>query len=119
MREFEGKPVRAFVIWEPVLPTDWSSPSTAALGRISDTRAAQFWDKGRLISRAMGERDRRSVVWDYIAVYPAGAIWEDGLPEALYHGGPVVRATEPARAAMHAALGGPTKRGDRDPSLPE
>ena len=35
-----------FVIWEPVLPTDWSSPSTATLRRISDSRAAQFWDKG-------------------------------------------------------------------------
>ena len=98
--------MRAFVIWEPVLPTDWSAPSTAALSRISDTRAAQFWDKGRLISHSMGEHDRRSVVWDYIAVYPAGAVWEDRPPESLYHGGPVVRVTEPARAALTQALQG-------------
>jgi hypothetical protein len=75
LREFAGKPVRAFAVWEPVLPTDWASPSTTALRRISDSRASQFWDRGRLISRSMGEHDRRSVVWDYIAVYPAGAIW--------------------------------------------
>jgi hypothetical protein len=106
MQQFAGKPVRAFVIWEPVLPTDWSSPSTAALSRIFDTRAAQFWDKGRLISHSMGEHDRRSVVWDYIAVYPAGAVWEYGPPEALYHGGPVVRVTEPARTALAQALQG-------------
>jgi hypothetical protein len=106
MQELAGKPVRVFVIWEPVLLTDWSSPSTAALGRISDSRAAQFWDKDRLISRSMGEHDRRSVVWDYIAVYPPGAVWEDGPPEALYHGGPVVRVTEPARAALDQALAG-------------
>ena len=96
--------MRAFVIWEPVLPTDWSSPSTATLSRLSDARAAQFWDKGRLISHSMGEHDRRSVVWDYIAVYDAGADWEDGPPQALYHGGPVVRVTGPAHAALVEAL---------------
>ena len=100
MKEFAGERVRAFVIWEPVLPTDWFSPSTATLRRISDTRAAQFWDRGRLVSHAMGEQDRRSVVWDYIAVYPSGAIWEDRPPEALYQGGPVVQVTEAARAAL-------------------
>jgi hypothetical protein len=104
MEEFAGKPVRVFVIWEPVLPTDWSSPSTAALRRISDTRAAQFWDKGRLISHSMGEHDRRSVVWDYVAVYPAGVVWEESPPQALYHGGPVVRVSGPARAAVAQAL---------------
>jgi hypothetical protein len=96
--------VRVFVIWEPVLPTDWSSPSTAALSRVSDSRATQFWDKGRLVSHSMGEHDRRSVVWDYIAVYPASAVWADGPPVALYHGGPVVRVIEPARSALEHAL---------------
>ena len=109
MDEFRGKPVRVFVIWEPVLATDWSSPSTATLGRVSDTRAIQFWDKGRVISHSMGEHDRRSVVWDYIAVYPRGAVWEDGPPEALYHGGPVVEVTEPARAALEKALTEPAQ----------
>lgn len=96
--------MRTFVIWEPVLATDWASPSTASLGRISDTRAAQFWDKDRLISHSMGEHDRRSVVWDYIAVYPPGATWDDAPPPALYHGGPVVRVTGPARNALSEAL---------------
>jgi hypothetical protein len=104
MREFAGQRVRTFVIWEPVLPTDWSSPSTAALRRISDTRAAQFWDRGRLISHSMGEHDRGSVVWDYVAVYPAGPVWEDRPPQALYDGGPVVRVTEEVRAALARVL---------------
>lgn len=78
--------MRVFVIWEPVLPTDWSAPSPSALNRVSDTRASQFWDKGRLVSHSLGEHDHHSVVWDYIAVYPPGAVWEDGPPEALYHG---------------------------------
>ena len=106
MAEFAAKPVRIFVVWEPVLFTDWSSPSTATLGRISNTRAAQFWDKKRLISRSMGEHDRGSIVWDYIAVYPAGAAWEDRPPQPLYDGGPVVRALNEARAALGQALEG-------------
>ena len=87
-----------------MLPTDWSAPSTATLRRIPDVRATQFWDKGRLVSHSMGEHDRHSVVWDYIALYPPGAAWENGPPEALYHGGPVVRVVEPARSALESAL---------------
>jgi hypothetical protein len=104
MEELAGKPVRVFVVWEPVLPTDWTAPSTAALGRISGSRAQQFWDRGRLISHSMGEHNRRSIVWDHIGVYRAGALWNDHPPEALYRGGPVVRVIGPARAAIARAL---------------
>lgn len=104
MREFAGKPVRALVVWEPVLVMDWFLPSTMTLSRMSDTRAAQFWDRGRLVSHSLGEHGRSSIVWDYIAVYPAGAVWEDRPPEADYHGGPVVKVMEAARAAVAQAL---------------
>lgn len=104
MREFLGKPVRVLVVWEPVLPTDWSSPSTADLSRLSDKRVAQFWDKNRLISHSMGEHDRRSIVWDYIAVFPRGVVWDHNLPPPIYHGNPVVRVQEAARAAIGQAL---------------
>ena len=104
MAELGAKPVRVFVVWEPVLFTDWSSPSTATLGRISSNRAAQFWDKGRLISHSMGEHDRSGIVWDHVAVYPAGTVWEDRPPQALYEGGPVVRVLDETRAALSQAL---------------
>ena len=104
IQEFSEKPVRVFVIWEPVLATDWSSPSTASLQRISDTRTEQFWDRGRLISHTMGEHDSHSVVWDSIAVYAAGALWQDRPPQSLYEGGPVVDVTQPARGALAEAL---------------
>ena len=104
MTELAAKPARVFVVWEPVLFTDWSSPSTATLGRISNTRAAQFWDKERLISHSMGEHDRHSAVWDYIAVYPRRAVWEASPPEPLYSGGPVVRVIDEARSALSKAL---------------
>jgi hypothetical protein len=102
--QFAGKPVRVFVVWEPVLPSDLGPPSTATLGRIPDPRAAQFWDKMRLVSRAIGEHDRRGLVWDYVAVYPPGAMWRERPPEPLYHGRPVVRVKEAARTALAQAL---------------
>ena len=104
MAELAAKPARIFVVWEPVLFTDWSSPSTATLGRISNTRASQFWDKERLISHSMGEHDRRSITWDYIAVYPRGAVWEASPPEPLYSGGPVIRVIDEAHSALSKAL---------------
>lgn len=106
MAELAAKPARVFVVWEPVLFSDWSSPSTATLGRIPGAQAAQFWDKERLISHSMGEHDRRSIVWDYIAVYPPGAVWETSLPEPLYSGGPVIRVIDEARSALSQALNG-------------
>lgn len=93
-------------MWEPVLFTDWSSPSTTTLGRISNTRAAQFWDKDRLISHAMGEHDRGSVIWDYVAVYPVGAIWDQSPPQPLYSGGPVVQVIDETRTALSQVLRG-------------
>ncbi len=64
----------------------------------------QFWDKGRLISHMMGEHDTRSITWDHVAVYAAGAVWTGRPPRPLYEGGPVVRVTEAARAALAQAL---------------
>jgi hypothetical protein len=87
-----------------VLFTDWASPSTTTLGRISNNRAAQFWDKGRMISHSMGEHDRSGIVWDHAAVYPAGAAWGDRPPQPLYEGGPVVRVLDETRAALSQAL---------------
>ena len=111
MAELAAKPARIFVVWEPVLFTDWLSPSSATLGRISNTRASQFWDKERVISHSMGEHDRRSVVWDYIAVYPRGAVWEASPPEPLYSGGPVVRVIDEAQSAVSRALHGAQAHG--------
>ncbi len=104
MQEFSGKPLRVFVVWEPVLWSDWSSPSTATLKRISDIRVSQFWDKDRLISRTLGEHDRQSVVWDFITVYSVGAEWQGRPPQPAYSGGPVFRVIDDARAALIRVL---------------
>jgi hypothetical protein len=40
----------------------------------------QYWDRNRVLSHAMGEHNRPSVVWDYIAVYKPEQIWTDSPP---------------------------------------
>jgi hypothetical protein len=104
MKEFDGKDIRVFTVWEPVLATDWSAPSTATLKRIADHRTIQFWDKGRLLSHAMGEHDKKSIVWDQIIVYPRDTVWKQVPPEPLYRGGPVLNVIGPARGGIVRAL---------------
>ena len=94
--------LRVYVIWEPVLATDLNAPSTIALRRIRDLRVKQYWDKDRVLSHAMGEDDRPSVVWDYIAVYRPEQIWTEAPPQPEFKGRPVVRFIEGARKALEA-----------------
>ena len=95
-----------FVVWEPVLATDWRAPSTLTLKRISDGRARQYWDSGRLLSKAMGETGRKSVVWDQVIVYSRGVIWSEAvLPQAVVRVGPVVDVVDQFVEGLHQALG--------------
>ena len=89
-----------FVIWEPVLATDLSAPSTITLRRIHDARVKQYWDRNRVLSHAMGEHDRPSVVWDYVAVYKPEQIWTDVPPKPEFKGRPVVRFIGGVRSAL-------------------
>jgi len=99
-----GANVRVFVVWEPVLATDFAAPSTATLKRVSDGRASQYWDKGRALSQVMGEHDRASVVWDYIAVFPPGALWNEAPPKPAYSGHPVADVTSGAKQAINQLM---------------
>jgi hypothetical protein len=93
--------VTVFAVWEPILPTDWIPPTTGTLGRLSDRRVTQFWDRDHALARAMAESrngqrqpgccTRAGTLWDLIAVYPAGAEWGETLPPATLFNGPVVR----------------------------
>jgi hypothetical protein len=92
--------MRVFVIWEPVLPTDLAAPSTMTLKRVSDTRASQYWDKEHLVSKLLGERDSESVVWDYVAVYQPGKLWDQAPPEPAYSNVPVIHGINGTREAI-------------------
>jgi hypothetical protein len=103
--------VRAFVVWEPVLPTDWGAPSPSLTSFVSDRRAAHFWDRKRRLSAAMGgpaavsklaleskiEFGMKDVIWDVAFVYPPGARWGDRATTAF---APVVDFAEELKSAL-------------------
>ena len=103
--------MRVFVVWEPILQSDFMVPTTGVLRRIPDTRARHYGDEDRIVASAM-KRDARppqpkgnccerdGVLWDLVAIYPKGARWEATMPPAMVFDGPVVRVTE----KMHGAL---------------
>lgn len=110
LREINHQDVRVFVIWEPVLPTDFAAPSTAALARIPDARAAQYWDRERALSHLLGEYNRSTVVWDYIAVYAPGTVWQDVPPKPIFSGSPVRDEISGAKDAVQRLLARDTKQ---------
>jgi hypothetical protein len=104
LREINSQDLRVFVIWEPVLPTDFVAPSTVALARIPDVRAVQYWDRNRALSHLLGEHNRSTVVWDYIAVYAPGAQWQDALPKPVYSDNPVRDVISGAKESVQRML---------------
>jgi hypothetical protein len=89
-------PIRVFVVWEPILPTDWMRPSGMMQSRIADPRVAQFWDKGHLVAKELRRElvsepngyNPRGTLWDFLALYGKQAKWGETPP--VFTGGPVV-----------------------------
>ena len=119
LEEEKGRRVRAFVVWEPVLWTDLSPPSTRRLASISDARVAQYWDPEHLvsasvISSAWAAKDGLStqgakvggkrVAWDLILIFPRGSCGSGALPEPVFHGDPVVTTVNQARDHLRSSV---------------
>lgn len=94
-------------VWEPILPTDRMRPGAAILGRLSDSRAQQYWDAEHLVAGNLAlsiakNRDfpkpnccvTSGYYWDLVTLFPKGSEWTDDLPVATYIDGPVVDAEE-------------------------
>lgn len=104
------------MVWEPVLPTDWAPPTTTALTRISDRRAAQFWDHGRLLSERMWAAGVRSplagsVIWDFVALFPPGARWDAAFPKPAFTGAPVANVRGDVRLLLRQGFQPPATPG--------
>jgi hypothetical protein len=97
--------IRVFAVWEPILPTDYSSPGTGVLARLADPRVAQYWDKNHLFAEKLAARltsdaghphpsccNSHGIQWDEVAVYPQDARWDGQLPRAAYLDGAIVHA---------------------------
>jgi hypothetical protein len=97
------------------LPTDFVAPSTTALARIPDERTAQYWDRQRALSHLLGEHNRSSVVWDYIAVYAPGTLWQDAPPKPIYSDNPVRDVISGAKESIQRLLAsGKTQAGGEE-----
>lgn len=103
--------VSVFVVWEPILPTDWTAPTSGVLGRLSDVRARQYWDEDHILAKRMAREarppqpvqsccDHEGLLWDLAAVYPKGALWTDTLPPASVFDGPVVDVAAKIESAL-------------------
>ena len=99
------------MVWEPILPTDFGAPTTSVLRRAPDRRVQQYWDPENVLAEQMA-RDARppqpkqdccvrsGSLWDLVAVYPKGALWEDRMPPATVFNGPVVDVTDEIKRAL-------------------
>jgi hypothetical protein len=101
------------VVWEPILATDWKSPSANTLARIRDQRARQFWDSKHAVASALSEIVEQNppqpaptccvqqgFYWDDAIVYAAHAHWKDG-PISVFWNGPVVRIVPALENALN------------------
>jgi hypothetical protein len=91
------------VVWEPILATDWTSPSRNALARIPDQRVRQFWDSKHVVANALNKIVKQKspkpepsccvqngFYWDDAILYESRAHWVDE-PTSVFWNGPVVR----------------------------
>jgi hypothetical protein len=99
LRAVHDPNVRVFVVWEPVLVTDWHAPGAGAVGRVPDARVTQFWDPRRALSQAIRHGH---IVWDYVAIYRPGVRWGDAFPTAQFSGAPVMRVIDDFRRQLSA-----------------
>ena len=107
--------MRVFVIWEPILFTDWFKPGSRVRGRVSDSRATHYWDPENLLAKRMA-RDRRppqpepeccetgGILWDLVAVYPADAVWTETMPPAVLFNGIVLDKENEIEALVAKAV---------------
>jgi hypothetical protein len=85
LQEVHGSNLRVLVVWEPILSTDWSKPSTGTLARIPDPRVMQFWDHDHLVAQDLRKElaadpaqpqprccVSRKFFWDMAALYTSG-----------------------------------------------
>jgi hypothetical protein len=103
-----GAQAQVLVVWEPVLVTDVAPPSTAVLAEVGDRRVRQYWDRGLRLSEALrrtarthgdrlpggGDLADTRVVWDVVAIFPPGVVWEDEFPLPVDWGFPVIDAID-------------------------
>jgi hypothetical protein len=101
------------VVWEPILATDWTSPSGNTLARIRDPRVRQFWDGKHLVASALNEIVKqkppqpepaccvqKGFYWDDAILYAPHERWKDE-PTSVFWNGPVIRIVPALEKALN------------------
>jgi hypothetical protein len=99
--QFADSKPHVLVVWDPILATDWGSPSDSTLRRISDPRVRQFWDPNHLVSLELsriakaktGEPqldccEDNGFFWDDAILYAPHTRWKE-MPVSVLWNGPV------------------------------
>lgn len=106
MKQVPADKLRIFIVWEPILPSDWQRPTHPVLSRVSDLRASQYWDKDHLIAKRIRQYlppdepnccEHNGILWDLVALYPKQAPLNT---RPSFIAGPVVRAVDRARKQL-------------------
>jgi len=119
LEQAHSLPIRVLVVWEPMLPTDWSRPSGMVQSRISDTSVVQYWDDDHLVAGELRRQlssepsccQRNGILWDLAVLYAKQAQWGNSSP--VLADGPVVDATRLLEEKLASSLTGgitPTPR---------
>jgi hypothetical protein len=99
LRTLQGS-VTVLAVWEPIFDQD-PSPTSKLLGNITDARVHQLWDPDHIMSDEMRAsevshpgsppqaRTRTNsasdgIMYDTVAIFPAGARWDTALPVPEY-----------------------------------
>ncbi len=105
-----------FTVWEPIIATDFGAPRRWALGTLPDNRVRQYWDPEARVARQLARDarppqpepdccERAGVLWDIVAVYPRGAVWDDRMPPAVVFSGPLIDMADAVEAALAGTAG--------------
>ncbi len=106
LKQLPTDKLRVFVVWEPILPSDWQSPTNPVLSRIPDLRASQYWDKDHLVATLLREHvppdepnccNKDGVLWDLVALYPKHSVLKSA---PSFIAGPVVKAVNNAKERL-------------------
>jgi len=117
--------MHVFVVWEPVLFTDVAPPTTRVLSRITDSRAIQYYDRSRLLSRLLvrtarehpgylpggEEMEKGTILWDCLIAFPPGGRWEEAPPRPDFLGSTVVGEIGRIRRRLSSAAPAPSPSG--------
>jgi hypothetical protein len=104
--------MRVLVVWEPMLPTDWSGPSGMVQSRISDSRVIQYWAPNHLVAGELQRQlssepsccKREGTLWDLVALYDKPEQWGDSRP--VFADGTVVDAASALEQRLAALSSG-------------